>query len=174
MKYSLESDEPSIPESAFVAPSADVIGNVTLGERTSVWFGTVARGDVDSIRIGEETNIQDNSTLHVREGMPLEIGNRVTVGHSAKLHACTIEDEVLVGIGAVVLDDAVLRSHCMIGAGAVVTPGTEVPPGAVYMGSPAQFERNLSESELELIKESARNYVDRTRHYRNELINKSE
>jgi carbonic anhydrase/acetyltransferase-like protein (isoleucine patch superfamily) len=168
MIHELGNQSPSLGDDVFVAPSADVVGDVTIGDRSSLWFGVVARGDVDRIEIGSETNIQDNSILHLREGMPLTIGDRVTVGHGARLHACTVEKECLIGINAVVLDGATVSTHSMVAAGSVVTPGTEVPPGAVFMGSPASFERNLREDELDMIHESAESYVDRGRQYLDE------
>jgi len=169
LTYLLGDREPRIGEEVFIAPSADVIGDISVGKSSSLWFQVVARGDVDRIVIGEETNIQDHSILHLREGMPLEIGSRVTVGHGACLHGCTIESETLIGIGAQVLDGAVVRKHSMVAAGAVVTPGTEVPPGAVYMGAPAQLSRNLQEDELDMILESARMYVQHGKEYRQKL-----
>lgn len=168
MIHSLDGNTPQINDDVYVAPSADVIGDVEVGAGSSIWFGVVARGDVDRIEIGEATNVQDNSVLHLREGIPLKIGSRVTVGHGARLHACEIKSECLVGIGAVVLDGAVVSKHSMIAAGSVVPPGTEVPPGAVYMGSPASFERNLREDELDMIQQSAETYVDRARQYLND------
>lgn len=165
MIHTLGDRSPSLGDDVFVAPSADVIGDVKVGDRSSLWFGVVARGDVDEITIGEATNIQDNSVLHLREGMPLSIGDRVTVGHGTRLHACDVESESLIGINAVVLDGATVSKHSMVAAGSVVTPGTEVPPGAVFMGSPASFERNLREEELDMIKDSAESYVDRAREY---------
>jgi len=174
MIHSIGGESPEIGEDVFVAPSADVIGDVEVGDRSSVWFGVVARGDVDRIEIGEETNIQDNSILHLREGMPLKIGSRVTVGHGAKLHACRIESECLIGIDSVVLDGATVSKHSMIGAGSVVTPGTEVPPGAVFMGTPASFSRNLTEDELDMIRESAETYVDRSREYLDRFVHETQ
>ncbi len=169
MKYALDGSSPSIDSDAFVAPSADVIGDVRLGTDSSVWFGAVVRGDVDRIRIGSATNVQDGSVLHVRDGIPLRVGDRVTIGHGVTLHACEVEDETLIGIGSVLLDNVTVRSHSIVGAGSVVTPGTEVDSGSLYMGTPAQKVRDLKESELEMIQESSRNYVRHTREYLEKL-----
>jgi len=168
MIHSLGGTTPDVAEDVFIAPSADVIGRVRIGSKSSLWFGLVARGDVDRIEIGEQTNIQDNCILHVRDGTPLKIGSRVTVGHGVNLHACHIESESLVGIGSTVLDGATVSKHSMVGAGSVVTPGTEVPPGALYMGTPASFSRNLDQEEVDMIKESAEDYVEHGREYRSQ------
>src|SRR5690349_814002 len=135
---------PKIAASAYIDPSAQVIGDVTVGERASIWPNVTARGDVNSIRIGDETNIQDNSVLHCDAGLfPLNIGNRVTVGHMAMLHGCTIEDECLIGIGAVVLNGAKIGHGSVIAAGAVVPEGSEVPAESMVMGIPAKVKRPL-------------------------------
>ncbi|VAX32446.1 Carbonic anhydrase, gamma class [hydrothermal vent metagenome] len=152
---------PTIPSSVFIAPSADVIGDVVLGEESSVWFGTVIRGDVHYIRIGARTNIQDLSMLHVtRKTHPLVIGNEVTVGHHVTLHGCTVKDRVLVGMGAVILDGAVVGENAMVGAGALVTQGMEIPPGSLAFGNPAKVRRPLKPEELSFLSQSAQNYVD--------------
>ena len=151
---------PKIHETAFVAPSADIIGDVEIGTQSSVWFQVVIRGDVHSIRIGNRTNIQDHSVLHcTRKRSPLKIGNEVTVGHRATLHGCTVGDRVLVGMGAIVMDDAVIGDECVIGAGALVTKGTKVPRGSLVMGAPAKVVRELTNDELEFLSKSAQNYV---------------
>ncbi len=151
---------PRIPDSCFLAPGAVVLGQVTLGEQASIWFNCTVRGDVHWIAIGEETNIQDNSVLHVtRDTHPLFIGARVTCGHAARLHGCTIEDEALIGIGAVVLDGALVRSGSMVAAGAVVPPGMEVPSGMLVAGVPARVIRKLRPEELQDIPHAAARYV---------------
>ncbi len=157
---------PRIAASAYVDEAALVIGDVTIGEDSSLWPMTVARGDVHRIIIGARTNIQDGSVLHVTQdnaftpgGFALHIGDEVTVGHGAILHACTIEDRVLVGMGATVLDGAVVRSRAMIGAGALVPPGKELEGGYLYLGSPARQARPLTDEELEYLEYSARHYV---------------
>lgn len=158
---------PKVHETAFVAPSADVIGDVEIGDQSSLWFQVVARGDVHSIRIGERTNIQDHSLLHVtRVKSPLTIGNDVTVGHRATLHGCKIGNRVLIGMGAIVMDDAEVGDDCIIGAGALITRGTVIPEGVLAMGSPAKVVRPLNDQELEFLVKSAKNYVADSTQYR--------
>jgi carbonic anhydrase/acetyltransferase-like protein (isoleucine patch superfamily) len=152
--------QPALGSGCFIAPGVVLIGTVRVGADSSIWFNSTVRGDVHTITIGEETNVQDNSVLHVtHDTHPLVIGNRVTCGHAVRLHGCTIEDEVLVGIGATVLDGAIVRSHSMIAAGAVVTPGTEVPSGVLVAGVPAKPIRELRPEEIEDIHASAKRYV---------------
>ncbi len=157
---------PKIHESAFVAPSADVIGDVELGADSSIWFQSVVRGDVNTIRIGSRTNIQDHSLLHVtRVKSPLSIGDDVTVGHRVTLHGCKVGNRVLIGMGAIVLDDAQIGDDCMIGAGALITKGTQVPSGSLIFGSPAKVVRPLKPDELAFLKVSALNYVGDSKEY---------
>lgn len=157
---------PRIAASAWVAPSAEVIGDVEIGENSSVWFQCVVRGDVFPIRIGARTNIQDHCVLHVtHDRYATVLHDDVTVGHRVVLHGCTIESGALVGIGAVVLDRAVVGAGALIGAGALVTPGTNVPAGMVAMGSPAKVVREVTDAELAWMQESARNYVTYARRY---------
>lgn len=151
---------PVIHETAFVAPSADVIGEVEIGSHSSVWFQVVIRGDVHSIQIGNRTNIQDHSMLHVtRKKSPLKIGDEVTVGHRVTLHGCTLGNRILVGMGAIIMDDAEIGDDCIIGAGALVTKGTKVPPKSLVIGMPARVARELTPEELEFLPRSAANYV---------------
>jgi gamma-carbonic anhydrase len=158
---------PFIPASAFVAAGAVVIGEVTLGEHASIWFNCTVRGDIHYIRIGESTNIQDNSVLHVtRETHPLVVGDRVTIGHGVALHGCTIGDESLVGIGAIVLDGAVVESGSMVAAGALVPPGMVVPTGMLVAGVPARPLRPLRDAERENLAASAARYVAYAERYR--------
>lgn len=157
---------PKIHETAFVAPSADVIGDVEIGEHSSVWFQCVIRGDVRPIRIGNQTNIQDLCVLHAtRTKKPLIIGDEVTVGHAVKLHGCTIGNRVLIGMGAIVMDDAEIGDECLIGAGALVTQGTKVPPKSLVLGAPAKVVRTLTPKELATLAKSAENYVGDTIEY---------
>ncbi len=157
---------PEISENVFIADSADVIGDVRIGKESSVWFQTVIRGDVHSIRIGNRTNIQDLSMLHVtRKTHPLTIGNEVTVGHHVTLHGCTIKDRVLVGMGAVILDGAIVGENSIIGAGSLVTQGMEIPPGSLAYGNPARVKRPLKPEELVFLPQSAQNYIDLSRLY---------
>lgn len=159
---------PKIHETAFVAPSADVIGEVEVGPHSSIWFQCVVRGDVHSIKIGSRTNVQDHSMLHVtRKKSRLVIGDEVTLGHRVTLHGCTLGNRILVGMGAIILDDAVIGDDCIIGAGALVTKGTEIPPRSLVLGSPARVKRELTEEELAFLRQSAQNYVnDAIEYYR--------
>jgi gamma-carbonic anhydrase len=158
---------PKIHETAFIAPSADIIGEVVIGSESSVWFQVVIRGDVHSIQIGARTNIQDHSMLHVTRGQsPLKIGNEVTVGHRVTLHGCTVGNRVLVGMGAIVLDDAEIGDDCVIGAGALVTKGVKIPPGSLVLGAPAKVVRALKPEELAFLPKSAANYVADSAEYR--------
>ena len=160
---------PKIAASAYIDQSAQVIGDVVVGERSSIWPNVTARGDVNSIRIGDETNIQDNCVLHCDAGLyPLNIGNRVTVGHLAMLHGCTIEDDCLIGIGAVVLNGAKIGSGTVIAAGAVVPEGAEVPPLSMVMGVPAKVKRSITDEERERFRTNAQHYVEAAQIYREE------
>jgi carbonic anhydrase/acetyltransferase-like protein (isoleucine patch superfamily) len=158
---------PKVHETAFVAPSADVIGDVEIGELASIWFQVVIRGDVHSVRIGKRTNIQDHSMLHVtRKTSPLRVGEDVTVGHRVLLHGCTIGSRVLVGMGAIIMDDAEIGDDCVIGAGALVTRGKKIPSGSLVMGAPGKVVREITEQERAFLLESSRNYVRDATDYR--------
>jgi len=163
--YSLKSVEPQIAASAFVADSAQVMGNVHIGEDASVWFGTVIRGDTETIRIGKGSNIQDSSVLHADVGKPLTIGDKVTVGHMVMLHGCTIGDDSLIGIGAVVLNGAVIGKNCLVAAGSLVTEGKVFPDGSMIMGSPAKVVRELTPEQIEGIRQSAQHYMANGKNY---------
>lgn len=154
-----------VAASAYIDPSAQVIGEVSIGERSSVWPCVVIRGDVGLIRIGYETNIQDNSTLHSDVGSPLTIGNRVTVGHQAMLHGCTVEDGCLIGIGAVVLNGARIGSGSVIAAGALVPEGSEVPPESVVMGVPGKVKRSVTPDEKQRFDLNLQHYIEKARIY---------
>lgn len=159
--------EPQIAPDAFIAESADIIGDVIVDELSSLWYKTVARGDVNFIRIGKRTNIQDGSMLHVTtDKYPLIIGDDVTVGHGAILHGCTIGNCCLIGMGAVILDDAKIGDGSIIGAGAVVPEHAVIEPGTLVMGIPAKPKRKLTKEEIEGILQSAVNYVELCRAYR--------
>ena len=164
--YQLDDLIPSLPASAWVADNAQVIGDVTLGEDSSIWFGVVVRGDTESITIGQGSNIQDGSVLHADPGVPLIIGDNVTVGHQVMLHGCTIGDNTLIGIQAVVLNGAKIGKNCLVGAGSLVTEGKEFPDGSMIFGSPAKAVRQLSEEQIEGLKKTARHYVDNAARYR--------
>jgi carbonic anhydrase/acetyltransferase-like protein (isoleucine patch superfamily) len=158
---------PIIAGTAWIAPGAAVIGDVEIGEGSSVWFQTVVRGDVNSIRIGARTNIQDLSMVHVTGGThPTVVGDDVTVGHRVVLHGCTVGDRCLVGIGAIVLDGAVLEAESMVGAGALVPPGMVVPSGKLVLGAPARVKRDLTAEERASFLDSARRYASYAAKYR--------
>jgi carbonic anhydrase/acetyltransferase-like protein (isoleucine patch superfamily) len=164
--YRLGSDVPHVPASAYVAAEAIVIGRVSLGERASVWPGAVIRGDDDTIVIGEGTNIQDGAVLHVDPGCPLIVGARVTVGHQATLHGCTIGDGTLIGIRAVVYNRAVVGKDCIVGAGAIVTEGKTFPDRALIVGVPAKLVRELDDRDLAGLVVNVDAYVRRGDTYR--------
>lgn len=152
---------PKLGESVFLAETAALIGDVEIGDRSSIWYGAVLRGDVFHIRVGEDTSIQDNSVIHVTDGRHATlIGNRVTVGHGAIIHGCTIEDLCIIGMGAIVMDRANIGARSIIGAGALVTPGTTVPEGHLAVGAPARVKRALTDDELRWIETSASHYVE--------------
>ncbi|ADU98848.1 gamma carbonic anhydrase family protein [Alicycliphilus denitrificans] len=164
--YELDGVAPQVAASAWVADSAEVMGNVVLAEDASVWFGTVVRGDCESIRIGAGSNVQDASVLHADVGQPLVVGDRVTVGHKVMLHGCTIGDESLIGIGAVVLNGARIGKNCLVGAGALVTEGKEFPDGSMILGSPARVVRQLSPEQIEGLRRSAQHYMENARRFK--------
>lgn len=167
---------PSLEKDIFIAPTASVVGDVEIGEDSSIWFGTVVRGDVHSIKIGKRTSIQDLSMVHVTHfkgdnkttGNPTIIGDDVTIGHKVMLHGCTIEDRVLVGMSATILDGAVIGSDSIVGAGALVTKNKKFPPRSLIMGTPAKVVRQLSQEEVDELKASALRYVD----FKNEYLGK--
>ena len=167
--YQLDDLKPVVHPSAWVADNAHVIGSVRLAEDTSVWFGVVIRGDTSTIQVGKGSNIQDNSVLHADEGMPLAIGEGVTVGHQVMLHGCTVGDNSLIGIGSIVLNGAKIGSNCLVGAGSLVTEGKEFPDGSMIIGSPAKAVRMLSSEQIEGLKMSARHYIDNARRYKTGL-----
>ena len=152
--------QPKLGKNVFIAKTATVIGDVTLGAHSSVWYGAVLRGDINRIVVGHHSNIQDNAVLHLADDYACVLGNWVTVGHSAVVHACTVKDEVLVGMGAVILDGAVIGKQCIIGAKALVTQGTKIPPGTLVLGAPARVARKLTNEERAGLKWWAQKYVD--------------
>ncbi|WP_179379574.1 gamma carbonic anhydrase family protein [Jannaschia marina] len=158
MIYELDGVAPQVDATAWVAPDANVIGNVTLGPGASVWFGTTIRGDNDPIVIGAGSNLQENCVLHTDPGCPLTVGGNVTVGHKAMLHGCTVGDGTLIGMGATVLNGAVIGAGCLIGAGALVTEGKEIPPGSLVMGAPGKVVRELDDAARAALLASAEHY----------------
>ena len=163
--YKLEEHRPVIDPSVYIAPTATVIGKVTIGKSSSVWFNTVVRGDVDTITIGEETNIQDLTMLHVDAGEPLVIGNRVTVGHRCILHGCKIGNNCLVGMGATVMNGAVIGEGCVIAAGAVILENTEIPPYSLVAGIPGKVKRTFEPSVIESLNKPTDIYIARAIDY---------
>ena len=151
---------PRIAPSAYVAESADVIGDVEIGENASIWFATVVRGDIEIIRIGSNSNIQDGSVVHTMIGSPVVVGDWVTVGHRAILHGCTVEDHCLIGMGAILLNDVRVGQGSIIAAGALVPEKTVIPPRSLFLGVPARFKRELKESDQEFIRMHAVHYLE--------------
>ncbi|REL27451.1 gamma carbonic anhydrase family protein [Thalassotalea euphylliae] len=170
MRYQLGKLVPLVDQSCFIAPNASVIGNVELKPNASIWFNVVMRGDMDKITIGEDSNIQDGSILHVDKGFPIEVGKQVTVGHKVMLHGCTIGDLSLIGMNAVVLNGAKIGKGCIIGANSLVTEGMEVPDGHLALGSPAKVIKPLDEKTRELLMQSAEHYVQNGQRYTDELV----
>jgi carbonic anhydrase/acetyltransferase-like protein (isoleucine patch superfamily) len=163
--YSIDELSPSVDATAWVAPSADLIGDVRLAARASVWFGAVIRADNTPILLGEETNFQDGAIGHSDPGAPLTIGDRVTVGHQAILHGCTVEDEALIGMGARILNGAVIGAQCIVGAGALVTEGKQFEPRSLIVGSPARAIRTLGEEQVAMLRLSAAHYAEKAERY---------
>ena len=164
--YQLDDLTPTLHPSAWVADNAQVMGSVTLAEDTSVWFGVVIRGDTSTISVGRGSNVQDNSVLHADLGVPLTIGENVSVGHQVMLHGCTIGDNTLIGIGAIVLNGAKIGNNCLVGAGALVTEGKEFADGSMIIGSPAKAVRMLSPEQIEGLKMIARHYIENANRYK--------
>lgn len=167
-----QNHQPNISNDAYIDESAVIIGDVNIGGRSSIWPGVIARGDIHRIRIGEESNIQDGSVLHVSHdseflpgGAELIIGNKVTVGHKAILHGCTIEDTALIGMGAIIMDQALVRSHVVVGAGSIVPGQKELESGYLYFGAPARRVRKLTPQEMKYFDYSARHYVELAKKY---------
>jgi carbonic anhydrase/acetyltransferase-like protein (isoleucine patch superfamily) len=164
-------DGPVIAESAFVAPGARIVGDVTLKDASSVWYNAVLRGDSASIELGEGSNIQDGVAVHVDSSSPVVIGRNVSVGHNAVVHGCTIGDTVLVGMGAVVLSGAMIGDECLIAGGAVVLSGAVIPPRSLVAGVPAKVRRQLTDDEVDGIRKNAETYLEHSRHHAESLEN---
>lgn len=157
---------PTLGRDIFIAENATIVGGVEIGDRSSIWFQAVLRGDLMPVRVGAETNIQDGAILHVtHDQWPCIVGNRVTIGHGAIIHACTIQDECLIGMGAVILDGAVVEKHSLVAAGSVVRPGFHVPSGQLVAGNPAEVKRDLNDREIESILFSVQEYLKLSRDY---------
>lgn len=173
--HALEGIRPSLPENGdyWVAPGAHLIGKVTIGEGVGIWFGAVLRGDCEVIEIGEGSNIQDNSVLHSDYGFPMIVGRGVTVGHRAMLHGALIGDNVLIGMGAMVMNGARIGENCLIGAGAMVTEGKEIPPGSLVLGAPGKVVRELDAAAIDGLRASAEHYRQNMRRFRDGLRSES-
>ena len=169
MIYSLEDKKPSFEVTCFIADSATLIGSVVLGDYVNVWFNAVLRADTDLLTVGENSNIQDGSVLHMDKGFPLTIGRNVTIGHKVMLHGCTIGDSSLVGMNAVVLNGAKIGKNCLIGANALVPEGREIPDSSVVLGSPGKIVREVTSSEIESFQSSAKAYVQKGRLFKKGL-----
>jgi carbonic anhydrase/acetyltransferase-like protein (isoleucine patch superfamily) len=167
--YQLGDKKPVIPSSCYISEEATLIGDVRLGERVSIMFGAVLRADNEPITIGDDSNVQDNSVLHTDPGSPLVIGKGVTIGHCVMLHGCTIGDGALIGVAAVVLNNSVIGKDCLVGAGAVVTENKSFPDRSVIFGSPAKAAREVSEDNVERLRQSAASYVRRGAMYKADL-----
>jgi carbonic anhydrase/acetyltransferase-like protein (isoleucine patch superfamily) len=163
--FEIDGIGPTLVEGAWVAPSADLIGDVRLGARASIWFGAVIRADNTPIILGDESNFQDGAIGHSDPGAPLTIGSRVTVGHQAILHGCTVEDEALIGMGSRILNGAVIGAQCIVGAGALVTEGKRFAPRSLIVGSPARAVRQLTDEQVALLSLSAAHYSEKAARY---------
>ena len=164
--YQLDEHVPQLAEGAWVADSAQVIGNVQLAENASVWFGSVLRGDNEALTVGRNTNIQDGSVVHSDPGFPMTLGENVTVGHQVMLHGCTVGDGSLIGIQSVVLNGAKIGRNCLVGAGSLVTEGKEFPDGSMIMGTPAKVVRQLTPEQIAGLRRAADHYVENAARYR--------
>ena len=170
MQYSLGKRRPNVDDSAYIAPGAHVIGNVNLQQGSSVWFNAVIRGDMDTITVGKDTNIQDGSVLHTDADVPLTLGTGVTVGHKVMLHGCIIDDYSLIGINAVVLNGAKIGKYCIIGANALITENMEIPDFSLVVGSPGKVVKTLDKNVASKLEASAVHYRDNAQHYLKNLI----
>lgn len=157
--------KPKISEGVYVAPDATLIGDIEVDECASIWFKALIRADVNSVRIGKYTNYQDASVIHVTKENPTIIGDHVTVGHRALIHACRVGNNCLVGMGSIIMDGAEVGDNCIIGAGSLITQGTKIPPGSLVLGSPAKVKRELTQEEIAAIKKSAENYYEYAKMY---------
>jgi carbonic anhydrase/acetyltransferase-like protein (isoleucine patch superfamily) len=169
MKYSIDGKTPNVHESAYIAPGAHIIGDVTIGEGSTVWFNSVLRGDEGPITIGRKTNVQDNCTLHLYEGFPLVLEDEVSIGHNVILHGCTVKKGALVGMGATVLDGAEIGEQAFIGANTLIPSGKKIPPRVMVMGSPGKIVRELTDKDLELIQLTIDTYYEKGKQFKDQL-----
>ena len=168
--YAIDEKQPAVPADSWVAPSADLIGEVVVGREVGIWFGAVIRADNTPIMIGDRSNIQEGAMLHSDPDIPLKVGAGCTIGHHAILHGCTLGDNVLVGMGATILNKAVIGADCLIGAGALVTEGKSFPPGSLIVGAPAKAVRELTPDMIADLKQSAADYVTKQREFSRRLV----
>ena len=166
MFYDLENKKPKNSGENWVAPNATIIGDVTLEKNSSIWFNAVLRGDIENIYVGEGSNIQDGSVLHTDPGCPLKVGKNVTVGHLVMLHGCTIGDNSMIGIGAVILNKAKIGKNCIIGAKALITEGMEIPDGSMVVGVPGKIKKTLSDEEQKMVSIAANHYIENYKKYK--------
>lgn len=169
MIYAYQNKKPQVHESVYIAPGAHVIGDVTIGEKSSIWFNSVIRGDEAPITIGKKCNVQDNSTCHLYEGSPLTLEDEVSVGHAVILHGCTLKKGSLIGMGATILDGAVIGEQAFIGANTLVPSGKEIPPRTLVLGSPGKVIRELTDEDLALIQLTINTYVQKAKEYKENL-----
>lgn len=167
--YALDGRRPQIDEDSWIAPDANVIGGVIIEAGVGIWFGSTLRGDNEDILIGADSNVQENCVFHTDMGHPLVVGPGCTIGHKAMLHGCTIGENSLIGIGAIILNGARIGRNCLIGAGALITENKEIPDGSLVMGAPGKVVRQLDEKAISGLRRSARHYAERMRHYRDAL-----
>ncbi len=160
MIYSFENIAPDLADDCFVADNATLIGKVILHPKSSIWFGAVLRGDIEPIEIGENSNIQDNSVVHTKEGCPVKVGKNVSVGHLVNLHGCEIGDNCLIGMGSTILDGAVIGENCIVGANSLVSSNKKFPAGSLIIGSPARVARSLTDDEILAISKNAEHYSE--------------
>ena len=169
MLYSYHDKKPSVHESVFIAPGAHLIGDVQIGEESTVWFNAVLRGDEGPIQIGKKCSVQDNVTAHLYEGFPLFVGDEVTIGHNAILHGCTIETRCIIGMGSTILDGAIIGEESIIGANTLIPSGKKIPPRSLVVGSPGKVIREITEKDIELIQLSIDTYVQKGKEYKEAL-----
>lgn len=165
MIYPFENQNPVLSSDSFIAETAVVIGNVTLHEQASIWFGAVLRGDIEPIEVGARSNIQDNSVAHTSHGHPVVLGDDVSVGHLVNLHGCTVGNNCIIGMGVTLLDGCVIGNNCIIGANSLIPPGKEIPAGSLVIGSPGKVVRPLTDEEIAGITANARHYTDNYKKY---------
>jgi carbonic anhydrase/acetyltransferase-like protein (isoleucine patch superfamily) len=171
--YSVANKKPKLPASSWIAPTANVIGNVTLGENSSVWWNAVIRGDTEHIIIGANSNVQDGSVLHADPGIPLTLGDYVTIGHMAMLHGCTVGEGSLIGIKSVIMNRAVVGKECLIGANTLIPEGKVIPDRSLVVGSPGRILRTLTDEEVKQLHDTAAHYVENAQMYRDTLAPQS-